>query len=93
MQLFFHRFEFIKPVYYHIWRIFMDKVGGKKDFKRIDSTFNIETNSQHLFLMGLTMLVQSADFAAVNHGTQAFVRVGSKIEPYTIIKLQLQLKQ
>ena len=39
------------------------------------------------------MLVQSADFAAVNHGTQAFGRVGSKIEPYTIIKLQLQLKQ
>ena len=42
--------------------------------------------------MGLTMWVQSADFAAVNHGTQAFVRVGSKNEPYTFIKLQLQPK-
>ena len=83
LHLIFHRVEFKKPVSYSFWQIFMVGIGTFWDFMR--TRLNIEPYSTlkpikvGFIFIGPNSLSRAEDLAAVNHVTQAVVRVGSRL--------------
>ena len=81
MHLFFHRVEFKKPDLYSIWRILMVGIGTFRVFMR--TRLNIEPFSPlkptkvGFIFIGPNFLSRAEDLAALNHMTQAVIRVGS----------------
>ena len=67
-------------VYYSIWRIFMEGIGAFRVYMR--TKINIEPNpllkptKVGFIFIGINSLSRAEDLAAVNHVTQAVVRVG-----------------
>ena len=79
----FHGVEFKNPIWYSIWWIFVVGIGAFRVFNR--TRLNIEPYSPlkptkvGFIFIGPNSLSRAEDLAAVNHVTQAVVRVGSKI--------------